>query len=725
MLGLDAAAQRLAERGRGAGTGGVAAAALGDGAVLPTGLVDPSAVGDERAAGLVDAGALTGDVEGERLLGAGGLLGLGVEGVQLRLELVGAGGGGRRGGDGGGAGPDLGVGGVGGVLPGVLAQRGELPLGEGEGLCVGGLRLLGGAAGGLGGLDLLRADGVLGGVRGVGVLVGAADGAGGFVLEVGGELGGDPGEAAPTQRGLLLSAGAGGAQGALGRLLGLCDGLDLGICGGRGLQHVLRGGEGEPRFGEARGGGAGLLARGDEGTAGSGALLEPDGRSLQLLLPGREGLASGAELLLPLGQRGLEVDEVLEGAGGAGRLVGRGGECGGGVLGLLREEVDEVGVRGSRLLGARGEGLDRGRGGLGGGVASPQHLDDGAGGLVALERGRRLRDLGLLRLEAGRELVELSAAIDSGAGGAGGLGGRPRGLLHLLRRGGGSGGLGRAGGDLRELGVGRGGEGLEAQCGGVLGERGGVLVLEGDGLGEARQRCAEGLLSGVDLALRLFAHLLELLLDGGVGLGAEDALQHLLALPGAGAEEAGELVLGQQDGLGELLAGEADGALHLAAHLVDAAGDHLAAVAGAGGVGDRGGQGLWGPDPPHQGLGLLLRGAGAAQLGALELRGAAHAVQSGGGLEDEVDDARLRRRGELGADPVGAGGGAGDLPVEGVDDRVEDRGLAGARRPLEQEGAGGAEGGEVDLDGAGEGADPGHAEVVELHDASCWRRTAE
>src|SRR5690606_39747788 len=50
-------------------------------------------------------------------------------------------------------------------------------------LCVGGLRLLGGAAGGFGGLDLLRADGVLGGVRGVGVLVGSADGAGGVVLE--------------------------------------------------------------------------------------------------------------------------------------------------------------------------------------------------------------------------------------------------------------------------------------------------------------------------------------------------------------------------------------------------------------------------------------------------------------------------------------------------------------------------------------------------------------
>ena len=96
---------------------------------------------------------------------------------------------------------------------------------------------------------------------------------------------------------------------------------------------------------------------------------------------------------------------------------------------------------------------------------------------------------------------------------------------------------------------------------------------------------------------------------------------------------------------------------------------------------------------------------------------------------DVLMDPQKRKIVDMGGDPMeqggGAGGGAGDLPVEGVDDRVEDRGLAGARRPLEQEAAGGAEGGEVDLDGAGEGADPGHAEVVELHEASCWRRTAE
>src|SRR5699024_2566402 len=149
----------------------------------------------------------------------------------------------------------------------------------------------------------------------------------------------------------------------------------------------------------------------------------------------------------------------------------------------------------------------------GGGVPSAQQLDDGACGLVPLEGGAGPVDLGLLGLEPGGELVEGAAAVDAGERGACGLGGGAGGLLGFLRGGGGGGGLGGAVGDGGELRVGRGGERLEAQGGGVLDERGGVLVLEGDGLGEAGQRRGEGLLGGVDLAPRLPAHLLELLLD--------------------------------------------------------------------------------------------------------------------------------------------------------------------------------------------------------------------
>ena len=142
----------------------------------------------------------------------------------------------------------------------------------------------------------------------------------------------------------------------------------------------------------------------------------------------------------------------------------------------------------------------------------------------------------------------------------------------------------------------------------------------------------------------------------------------------AGAQEAGELVLRQQDGLGELVAAQPTARWIFAAHLVDVGGDRLDAAAAAGGVGD---------DPSisrgepilHSTAFAFLGGAGAAHLGALEPGLAPHPVEPGGGLEHEVDHARLGGRGVLGADPVRAGGGAGDLPVQGVDDRVEDRDL--------------------------------------------------
>src|SRR5699024_5287059 len=97
-----------------------------------------------------------------------------------------------------------------------LLQLLELLAGEGVGLFGAGLGLLGPLSLCFGGLDLFGADGVLGRIGGVRVLEGAAHGAGGPVLEVGGELGGDPGEASAAQRGLWLAVCAGAARRAPG-----------------------------------------------------------------------------------------------------------------------------------------------------------------------------------------------------------------------------------------------------------------------------------------------------------------------------------------------------------------------------------------------------------------------------------------------------------------------------------------------------------------------------
>src|SRR5690606_24537832 len=122
-------------------------------------------------------------------------------------------------------------------------------------------------------------------------------------------------------------------------------------------------------------------------------------------------------------------------------------------------------------------------------------------------------------------------------------------------------------------------------------------------------------------------------------------------------------------------------------------------------------------EPPQRGRGLDLGGPLAALLGALPLGRAPHAVEPRAGLEDEVDEALLPGLGEARADALLARRGARDVPVERVDDRVDDRRLARARGSLEQEQATCAERGEVDLVLAREGADPGEAQAVELHQA--------
>src|SRR5699024_5366666 len=185
------------------------------------------------------------------------------------------------------------------------------------------------------------------------------------------------------------------------------------------------------------------------------------------------------------------------------------------------------------------EGLDRGGGLGGGGVAAAQHLDDGARGLVALEGGARGVEGGLLALEPLGEGVELASAVDALQRGDGGVRRGPRGLFGAPRLLGGYGGLVGPRGHGGEVLLGEFGQRREPQPGRMLLEHRDLRILEGGGLGEAGERRPEGLPGGIDLAPRLLAHLLELSLHAVVDLGAEHALQHGLALGGAGAQEAG------------------------------------------------------------------------------------------------------------------------------------------------------------------------------------------
>src|SRR5699024_12104996 len=126
FLGRRAGPQRLPQLGRGAGAGAVGPAARGDGLVLPAGLGDPGAVGLERRRRGGELGALALGGEGGGLLGAAQAGGLLVEGGQGRLEL-----GGRRLRaarplDLGGRLVDGGPRGLGGEVPGGLAEPGEL-----------------------------------------------------------------------------------------------------------------------------------------------------------------------------------------------------------------------------------------------------------------------------------------------------------------------------------------------------------------------------------------------------------------------------------------------------------------------------------------------------------------------------------------------------------------------------------------------------------------------
>ena len=592
--------------------------------------------------------------------------------------------------------------------------------GQRQGLTGGRRCLLRLPAGLLGCLNLLGTDVIRPGLGQIRVRGRAAHRAWIALGESHGELGGQPGVAAATQLRLLLTSASGGR-------------LRLLRCGPR-RGHLFRetgGGAGllQPGGGliggglgitETLPGGAGGIPGGDQGSTYLGAGLD---LGVEIGEFGAGLLQCGAALLqalLPTGKILLQLDQGTELTGPGGGLLDRGSQR------LQRARAcSEVGQLGVVLAVAGQSGIPFLLPGLevgAGLVASGNGPGDGLGDAVVVKAGASGGGGLLLGGEGGGQLVEGAAAVDPLQADGGGLrGAAGLALLRTGRLGSACGFLGGAGRALADL-VGLSGELLEAVGAGVALQLGaGVVLLQAGGLDEAGQGLVEAGGGGVDLLGGLAAHLLELLLDVLVDLGAEHALQHGLPVAGAGAQEAGELVLGQQDRLRELGAGEAHGRADLAAHFVQPGGDRREAGTLAGGVGEHLVDQIGGAEAPQQGLGVLLDGALAALLGPVVLGLAQHAVHAVGGLEDQVDDAGRGGLGELGADALPAGTFPGHAAVQGVDHRVQHGGLAGAGGALEQEHAAGTEGGEVDADLVAERPDAPHAQVMQLHEASCPR----
>ena len=432
--------------------------------------------------------------------------------------------------------------------------------------------------------------------------------------------------------------------------------------------------------------------------------------------------------------------EAVEGAGhlGAGLLA----------LVVARTLPRQILQRGPRAeRGTAGEGLDAGdpRRALGGVepidvlprlrgavLQAPPRLHEvlapgQAGGEVLrlLQGGGRatpaLPGLGEVRLRSGESGVESGAGlVQDGLDGAGVHLGAGRGQAQAI------GGIGRRVGGDGLGGIGLGGDGLGS------GSLGGTRALGGIGRpvrpvrvvvrpvrpGQQRNERLGGAAhvgaGRLRRALGAAGPIGELLLKVVVDAGAEDVAQQQVPLVGAGPQEARELALGQDHRLRELAPAEPDRPGQLRPRLVGA--QH--GVVGAAPV--RAGQ------PPHLEARPLRGGARAAALGPPVGGRAAHPVGARRGGEHQLDDGLGLRPRQAGADAVlGGVVGVGHVPVEGEDDRVDDRRLPRPGGAGQQEQAGGGEAVEVDRLGARIGADGGHGQSVQAHHSPPWEaRTA-
>src|SRR6185437_10142152 len=189
--------------------------------------------------------------------------------------------------------------------------------------------------------------------------------------------------------------------------------------------------------------------------------------------------------------------------------------------------------------------------------------------------------------------------------------------------------------------------------------------------------------------------------DLAEAVGAEELLQQRRLLLRVGAQELGEIALGQEYNLEELLSGHAD-----------EVGDLLV------GLTDPGGLDLPGTRRPLlQADRSLLPGSSEARLlRALLFRSAGDSQAAPADRRLQLDLGRSARCGVVGTEPLGDAALPRHPPVQGERDRVEQRGLARARLTVKQEQA--LQVVEDDLLGRGERAEGRHAEPVRAHQRS-------
>ncbi len=279
------------------------------------------------------------------------------------------------------------------------------------------------------------------------------------------------------------------------------------------------------------------------------------------------------------------------------------------------------------------------------------------------------------------------------------------------------GGLGGFGGEEAAVGDG------QLFTGGAAGDGGGAE----DGVGQAGlARCQVGQPHGVarrllhpvgvgeqrgvavpHLGLGRASALGEALLDLGETMGVEETAQQLAARLGVGAQEAGEIALGQEDHLAELLAAHAEQLGDLLADLLVRAAEVLP-----------------GPGLPvvlaQPALRLVERRAGAALLGALPGRLPGDLQPASGDGQFEADLRTRAGRGVVAAQghALAALPGARHGAVEGVADGVQYGGLAGAGGAVQQEESGRGQCVEVDALRVTEGPEGRHVETMEPHRAT-------
>ena len=250
---------------------------------------------------------------------------------------------------------------------------------------------------------------------------------------------------------------------------------------------------------------------------------------------------------------------------------------------------------------------------------------------------------------------------------------------------------------------------LGARGAGDLGEVG-RAGCEGDGRGcfaEPADEIGDRLLVGLGLLAEGEAALAQPLLDVLEAAGAEELLEDLVTVLGAGSQEGLELALRQHRDLAELVEVETNEVADEVAGLVEPGRAGRPGAVDA--LADRDG-------------GLLGGHAGAAELGALPGGRARDPEPAAGQRRLERDLGGDSGLGLVGAQPLGGAAVAGHVAVQREADGVEHAGLAGPRGAAEQEQPGRRQGVEVDVDGAAERAERGDPQVVEPHSSTLLAR---